>query len=98
MAIQTKAAVEAEYASKRDTILAYPASSLDDDLSKLEALASRVDECLAVLSAREALNSRPTVTPDISDIADAAASVRRIPGLVRDYVASIRAGLASIDG
>jgi hypothetical protein len=97
MAIQTKAAVETEYAAKRDAILVYPTASLDDDLAKLELLATRVDECLAVLGAREALSARPTSTPTIQGISEAAAQLRRIPTLVREYVAKIREDLASVD-
>ena len=97
MAIQSKTAVETEYATKRDAILSYPAANLDDDLAKLEALASKVDECLELLAAREALNGRPTVTPTIQAIAEAAGQVRRVPGLVRDYVAAIKSGLSSVN-
>jgi hypothetical protein len=97
MAIQCKAAVEAEYASKRDAIIAYPGASLDDDLAKVELLATKVEECVAVLAAREALNARPPSTPAIGAISEAAGQLRRVPALVRDYLAGIKAGLASID-
>jgi hypothetical protein len=96
MAIQTKAAVEAEYTTKRDQIVAYPAATLDDDLAKLQVLATRVDEALAVLAAREALNGRATVTAEINAIAEAAGQVRRIPQLVRDYISSIKAGFGDL--
>ncbi len=97
MSITSRATVEAEYVAKRDAILAYPPSSLDDDLAKLEVLASRVDECLAVLRAREALNGRPSLRPDIERMADAAAAVRGMPGNVRGYIAAVKADLAAVD-
>jgi len=97
MPITSKAAVEAEYATRRDSILAYPAGSLDDDVAKLEVLATAVAECLAVLRGREALNSRPTSTPAIERIASATGQLGAIPALVRGYAAEIKAALAEVD-
>ena len=96
MAIASKAAVESEYVTKRDVIIAYPAANLDADLVKLETMAATVLECLAVLRGREALNGRPTSTPEIEQIAEAAGQVGRTSALVRGYVAQVKTLLAAI--
>lgn len=94
--IASKAAVESEYVTKRDVIAGYPAASLDADLVKLETMAATVLECLAVLRGREALNGRPTSTPTIEQIAEAAGQVGRTSALVRGYIVEVKTLLAAI--
>jgi hypothetical protein len=53
-------------------------------------------ECLAVLRGREALNGRPTSTPVIEQIAEAAGQIGRASALVRGYVAQVKTSLATI--
>ncbi len=90
MAITSTAAVDAEYASRRETIVGYPSASLDQDLARLDVLAAAIREAVDLLRAREALHERA-----FSNLAleNAAGQITGASQIVRTAVASAQANL-----
>lgn len=97
MAIIVLPDLEAEYVAKRDQVINYPPASIDDDLARLETLASVVNEAVLVLRAREEINGRPSNTESVRAIEDSSESVTRAAADVRTALASIQAAFAAFD-
>lgn len=93
MPIASAQAVIDEYASKRDTVVAYSPSTLDADLARIDTLAAFVSETLALLHAREALAGRELV--DVPALRTAVEELSATPGRVRAAIATIQAEIPS---
>lgn len=90
MAITSIAAVEAEYTSRQQQIATYPAASLDQDVARLRALATAIDEAVGLLRAREALHGRAFSNPALEEAANA---IRAAESSIRQAVATAQAQL-----
>jgi hypothetical protein len=94
MAIQSKTAVESEYATKRAAILAYDDAAIAAELDSLIKFATKLRELATLLRAREAINDRPTASSLVNKLVDAADSIADTPDNIRSQFAVVKGLLA----
>lgn len=83
MPINSKTAVENEYANKRDAILAYDDAALAAELDSLVKFSAKLRELAILLQAREAINERPVASQRVSKLVEAANLIADVPGDIR---------------
>lgn len=94
MAINSKAAVENEYANKRTALLAYTDAQIDAELDSLVKFADKLRELVILLKAKEALNGQPVNTNTVNKISEAADFIGNSPASIRNQFKLVKELLA----
>lgn len=94
MAINSKAAVENEYATKRTAILAYTDEQIDLELDSLVKFADKLRELVILLKAKEAINNQPVNTMAVGKISEAADFIGGSPASIRNQFKLVKELLA----
>lgn len=90
MAINSKTAVENEYANKRAALLAYDDAALAAELDSLVKFAVKLRELAVLLQAREAINERPVGSQTVTKLVSAAQAIANVPSDVRGQFAVVK--------